>query len=1067
MRLVNVKTHRLEVFVDQNTPPYAILSHTWGSDSEELTLRDVKEGKINKPGVGLVKFQGCCDQASKDGFEYVWIDTCCIDKTDLVELSEAINSMFRWYKYAHVCYVYLSDVPDDQNPREVGSKFRASRWFQRGWTLQELLAPRCLIFYNSEWHPLGTKVQLSPVIESITGIPRLFLKGIVDLYSASVAQRMSWAAQRDTKRKEDIAYCLLGIFGIAMPMIYGEGGYQAFIRLQEQIMRSTRDHSILAWGLSKEQSTSYSESRARGVLAAAPSDFANSGHVIHRNRSYFDALEISSGSLRISLPLLITPAETIGLLNCGPEGDAQQVVGIPLVKVASGGSDEYIRPRGYHSVLRLTPAFNALREFIYIKNDNGASAQSSNQQHWVYDDDDFADVDLELLDVAPQSSWDQDRAVITSTTKSDPTLVRLRHKKEGSQDFILILEFREQDTCVEAHHLIMICSRDTSLEAIAGKLDHVIQNTSGMKSASNGLLDLQLTMEPIAERPMFTIRPEAMLRPPDVTFDATAGLQKSYLMLVIERVLHAQGRGEDLRNIDYCEKSYELKSIYGQPPLLWASENGDTEMIKLLLDNGIDMAASNNGKRTPLVAASDEGHVDVVRLLLATSKIDVNSKDSESGRTPLMAASDKGHVDVVRQLLAASKTDIDLKDSESGRTSLSWAAEKGYETVVKLLLGKGADVDVKDKATRTALSYAAERGHKAIVLLLCKSGAATNDETTAWRLCQTLESHKDSVWLVAFSHDSKLLVSASKDHTVRLWDTATGQLRHTLEGHNGGVWSAAFSHDSKLLASASWEAKSILLWDTTTGQLQKTLRGHTNDVWLVAFSHDSNLLASGSMDNTVRLWDTATGKLRQTLEGHKNGVWSVAFSRDSKLLASGSMDHTIRLWDSATGRLQRILWGHRKGVWSVTFSHNSKLLASASMDHTIRLWDTATGRLQQSLWGHSGDISSVVFSHNSKLLASGSMDNTFRLWDTATGRLLKHFWDHKDGVWSVAFSHDSKLLASASKDHTIRLWDTATGELQQALWGHRNGVRFVTFSYDSSLLASASIDHTVRLWESC
>ena len=249
MRLVNVKTHRLEVFGDRETPPYAILSHTWGSDWEELTLRDVEEGKINKPGVGFVKFQGCCDQASKDGLEYVWIDTCCINKTDLVELSEAINSMFRWYKYAHVCYAYLSDVPDNQYPREPGSKFQTSRWFQRGWTLQELLAPKRLIFYNSEWQPLGTKVRLSRVVESITGIPHLFLKGIVDLYGASVAQRMSWAAQRDTKRKEDLAYCLLGIFGIAMPMIYGEGGEQAFLRLQEQIIKATTDHSILAWGL--------------------------------------------------------------------------------------------------------------------------------------------------------------------------------------------------------------------------------------------------------------------------------------------------------------------------------------------------------------------------------------------------------------------------------------------------------------------------------------------------------------------------------------------------------------------------------------------------------------------------------------------------------------------------------------------------------------------------------------------------------------------------------------------------------------------------------------------------
>ncbi|KAL8310668.1 hypothetical protein RB601_003610 [Gaeumannomyces tritici] len=141
MRLINVKTLKLEEFPDDKTPPYAILSHTWGDEREELTCRNIEEGKVDKPGVGSVKFHGCCRQAEKDGIGYAWVDTCCIDKANPVELSEAINSMFRWYKRASVCYAYLSDVPGDEKPRKQGSKFRTSRWFGRGWTLQELLAP--------------------------------------------------------------------------------------------------------------------------------------------------------------------------------------------------------------------------------------------------------------------------------------------------------------------------------------------------------------------------------------------------------------------------------------------------------------------------------------------------------------------------------------------------------------------------------------------------------------------------------------------------------------------------------------------------------------------------------------------------------------------------------------------------------------------------------------------------------------------------------------------------------------------------------------------------------------
>ncbi|KAK4113427.1 HET-domain-containing protein [Canariomyces notabilis] len=316
MRLINVTTTRFEEFPEYGMPRYAILSHTWGRDIEDLTFGELK---------------GCCEQAKRDGFGYVWIDTCCIDKTNLVELSEAINSMFRWYQHAAVCYAYLSDVHDGEDPRAEGSSFRTSRWFSRGWTLQELLAPKRLVFFSTDWHRLGTKVQLRTVVEQITGIPERFLRGSSDISSASVAPRMSWAAQRQTGRPEDIAYCLLGIFGIAMPMIYGEGRDRAFMRLQEHIMRTTSDHSILAWGLGGPTSGSEQAQPGGGILANSPSDFAHSGHIVPQDQrtAYVDQLEISGGSLRVSLSVIATSTETIGLLNCGPEEDSQQS-GSPL-----------------------------------------------------------------------------------------------------------------------------------------------------------------------------------------------------------------------------------------------------------------------------------------------------------------------------------------------------------------------------------------------------------------------------------------------------------------------------------------------------------------------------------------------------------------------------------------------------------------------------------------------------------------------------------------------------------------------------------------------------------------
>ncbi len=211
MRLVNTHTLKLEEIPDdQARPSYAILSHTWGADDDEISFRDIQQGFVEKPGNGHFKFVQCCRQAKIDGLEYVWIDTCCINKDSSTELSEAINSMYQWYKDAAICYAYLRDVPAGDEVWDQGSKFRSSRWFRRGWTLQELLAPKQLHFYDTTWTSLGTKAALSGVIEETTRISRLFLLGWADLEQASVAQRMSWAASRETKRKEDTAYSFAG-----------------------------------------------------------------------------------------------------------------------------------------------------------------------------------------------------------------------------------------------------------------------------------------------------------------------------------------------------------------------------------------------------------------------------------------------------------------------------------------------------------------------------------------------------------------------------------------------------------------------------------------------------------------------------------------------------------------------------------------------------------------------------------------------------------------------------------------------------------------------------------------
>ena len=231
---------------------YAILSHTW--EAREQTYQDVRtiEERCKATGespLGYVceKIRKCCEISQHDGYRWAWIDTCCIDKTSSTELSEAINSMWRWYVCAEVCYAYLADVPSDCELDKPNSPFRNSRWHKRGWTLQELLAPALVIFLANDWKSIGTKQRLATLLNSITSVRIRVLQRAESIFSVSVAERMSWAATRFTTRVEDEAYCLLGIFGITMPTLYGEGT-QAFRRLQQEIARQSQDASLFAWG---------------------------------------------------------------------------------------------------------------------------------------------------------------------------------------------------------------------------------------------------------------------------------------------------------------------------------------------------------------------------------------------------------------------------------------------------------------------------------------------------------------------------------------------------------------------------------------------------------------------------------------------------------------------------------------------------------------------------------------------------------------------------------------------------------------------------------------------------
>jgi hypothetical protein len=266
----------------------------------------------------LGRLKGACDQALRHDLEYLWVDTNCIDKTSSAELSEAINSMFAWYRNATICYAYLADIPplrDQCSSSEIQHHLSKSRWFGRGWTLQELLAPTRLIFYAQDWTRIGSRATLADALFSITQIEKTYLTGERPLTYASVGKRMSWLSQRVTTRTEDMACCMLGIFEINMPLLYGEGS-KAFVRLQEEIIKVSNDHTIFCWTWIESVPSDWVS-----MLAPCAEAFRHSGNFIQSqsNLATTKYYSITNAGLSITLPVIQTWSYYLAMLNAKHE----------------------------------------------------------------------------------------------------------------------------------------------------------------------------------------------------------------------------------------------------------------------------------------------------------------------------------------------------------------------------------------------------------------------------------------------------------------------------------------------------------------------------------------------------------------------------------------------------------------------------------------------------------------------------------------------------------------------------------------------------------------------------
>lgn len=431
MRLINLRTLSLEDFIG-TIPPYAILSHTWMNG--EVTCQEMAAGgqDISKKA-GWIKIEEFCKMVVSrlPNIQYGWVDTCCIDKTSSAELSEAINSMFAWYRNAETCFAYLADVDHHDASQPLGQDFKESRWFTRGWTLQELLAPNEVEFFDGEWKNFGTRDSLADRIATITRIDASILRS-GDWSMVSAACKMSWAAYRQTTRIEDQAYCLLGLFDVNMPMLYGEGE-RAFLRLQEEILKETDDESLLAWDASEIPPSV----TTIGALAPSPAFFWE-GHSFESYPSQGDALVITNKGISLDTSLLEQSqlaGQKLALLSCSETGNAASGIAISLTRDAFD-TNRYSRSRNapIRIPMRQSGAMK-LQKATLVRRSVTSIANSIVTKCWLH-----YMASLELVGMYPPDLWRE--SVVTSTAT-----MAISHTAQSTVHGLAAFRVRDTKVC--------------------------------------------------------------------------------------------------------------------------------------------------------------------------------------------------------------------------------------------------------------------------------------------------------------------------------------------------------------------------------------------------------------------------------------------------------------------------------------------------------------------------------------------------------------------------------------------------------------------------------------------